>query len=112
MHRKAQGVFKNEFEVPRYDALESERYDDALRFIEVQIAMLRPKLLRTDKEKGKSAYIGSIKQAMKSMGKTNESYYPELARRLKIDPFTSLTKITKMKDLKRIYNMARRDART
>lgn len=54
--------------------------------------------------------MGSIKQAMKKMGRGNEDYYPEVAARLKMKkPFTSLTDVTD-KDLQRIYTMARRDA--
>lgn len=111
MHQKVYGLFVGWFEIPRYDALPSVRFDEAMKFIEVEMAKLRPKLLRANPEQGQSSYIGSIKQAMKQMGVTNETYYPELATRLKLKPFTSITQL-KPKDLKRVYNVARRDART
>ena len=39
------------------------------------------------------------------MGKTNETYYPELSDRLNMKkPFTSLTRLTKT-DLDRVYQM-------
>jgi hypothetical protein len=55
--------------------------------------------------------ITAIKAAMNEMGVTNESYYPELARRLRMrKPFTSLKDLTK-RDLDRIYGLVMRDAR-
>lgn len=63
-----------------------------------------PQLWKTDR-------IQAIKTAMKTMGRSNEEYYPELARRLKMKTvFTSLTKVTKT-DLERVYRMVMTDAR-
>lgn len=48
---------------------------------------------------------------MSGMGKTNESYYPELSDRLNLKrAFTSLTGLTKT-DLDRVYQMVLRDSR-
>ena len=65
------------------------------------------------KTKAPDAYqserIKSIKAAMSEMGKTNDTYYPELAMRLKLKkPFASLKKLTK-RNLDRVYNMVRGD---
>lgn len=55
--------------------------------------------------------IGAVKAAMNQMGVTNEAYYPELARRLRMrKPFTSLKDLTK-RDLDRVYSLVMRDAR-
>jgi|ERR1035437_142787 hypothetical protein len=55
--------------------------------------------------------INSNKAAMNEMGKTNETYYPELAMRLKLKkPFASLKKLTR-RNLDRVYNMVRGDVR-
>jgi hypothetical protein len=59
----------------------------------------------------RASRIRAIKAAMTSMGKTNETYYPELADRLNIKRvFTSLTGLTKT-DLDRVYQMVLRDSR-
>lgn len=42
-------------------------------------------------------------------GRENEDYYPEVATRLKMKPFASLTKVTD-RDLQRIYQLALREA--
>lgn len=48
---------------------------------------------------------------MNKMGATKESFYPELARRLRMrKPFSSLKDLTK-RDLDRVYGLAKRDAR-
>ncbi len=39
--------------------------------------------------------MGSIKGAMREMGRTNEDYYHQLATRPKLSPFSSLTELTK-----------------
>lgn len=55
--------------------------------------------------------IKAIKAAMNQMGKTNETYYPMLSKRLKMrKPFISLKDLTK-RDLDRIYTMVLRNAR-
>jgi hypothetical protein len=55
--------------------------------------------------------IGAIKAAMNQMGVTNETYYTELARRLRMKkPFASLKDLTK-RDLDRVYALVMQDAR-
>jgi hypothetical protein len=44
------------------------------------------------------------------MSRTNEDYYPEIAVRLKIPPFTSLTKLS-AKRLEKVYNLVTRDSK-
>jgi hypothetical protein len=110
MHQQVQERFKKRLNIPRYDALEADRFDEALAYIRTEMAKLRPKLAKTQPSKARNALLGSIKQAMKAMGQTKESYYPELARRLKLSPFGSLTQLP-AKDLERACRMARNDAR-
>lgn len=62
-----------------------------------------PQLWRTDR-------IQAIKTAMRSVNRTNEEYYPELSRRLRMKVFSSLTELTKT-DLERVYRMVMGDAR-
>jgi hypothetical protein len=59
----------------------------------------------------KKRRISAIKAAMNQMGVTNEMYYPQLAKRLRMkETFTSLKDLTK-RDLDRVYTMVMRDAR-
>ncbi len=104
------GDFNREHDIPRYDALPAERFEDALGWFRQAKGILTRKLRKLDRPAWRNARMGGIKQAMKAMGRTNEDYYPEVAARLKMKkPFTSLTDVTD-KDLQRIYTMSRRDA--
>jgi hypothetical protein len=107
---EVQTRFKNRFQIPKYSALRAEDFDEAMAYIRMEIAKLTPKLLRADKKAGRNKLMGSIKQAMADMRTSNAEYYPQLARRLKIQPFASLTKLGD-RALKAVYRMARADAR-
>lgn len=110
MHQEVQERFKRRLKIPRYDALEANRFDEAVAYIRTEKAKLRPKFAKTQPSKARNSLYASIKQAMKSIGHTATSYYPLLARRLKLDTFNSLTELT-VKDLERVARMARGDTR-
>lgn len=101
--------FYDEFEIPRYDALPAECFEDALDWFRQQKGILTRKLRKLDQPAWRNARIGSIKKAMKKMGRENVDFYPEVATRLKMKPFVSLTKVTD-RDLQRIYQLALGDA--
>lgn len=101
--------FYDEFEIPRYDALPAERFEDALGWFRQQKGILTRKLRKLDRPAWRNARIGSIKKAMKKMGRENVDFYPEVATRLKMKPFVSLTNVTD-RDLQRIYQLALGDA--
>lgn len=104
------GDFNRQHKIPRYDALPAEQFENALDWFRTAKGILTRKLRKLDRPLWQKARMGSIKRAMKKMGRTNEDYYPEVTVRLKMKtPFTSLTKVTD-KDLQRIYTMAMRDA--
>lgn len=109
-HEEARSRFRNKWKIPRYDALKAADYDAAVEYIRIEQAKLLPKMLKANPSKATNAYIGSIKGAMKKMGETNETYYPQVAVRLGIASFSS-TKSLSPKNLKRVYNLALRDAR-
>lgn len=95
--------------IPRYDALPAELFGEALDWFRQEKGKLTRKLRKLDRPAWRKARIGSIKKAMKKMERENEDYYPEIAARLKMKPFISLTKVTD-RDLQRIYELALRDA--
>lgn len=100
----------NKFDVPRYNALESTQMGE----VEDWFNISKARLLRSPKAKKSGASGASWKRAiktkMKAMGRTNEDYYPEIAVRLKIPPFTSLTKLS-AKRLEKVYNLVTRDSK-
>lgn len=103
--------FKQRLKVTKYEELESARLPEAEAWFREQRAIQRRGLKTKAPELWRNARIGAIKAAMKAKGRTNEDYYPELARRLKMrKPFESLTELTKT-DLDRVYAMVLRDAR-
>jgi hypothetical protein len=102
--------FKKRFGVTRYDELESSRVREAEAWYRERKAIQTRGLKRRSPGDWSRQRKGSIKAAMTQMGRTNEDYYPELSRRLKMKKgFTSLTDLTQ-RDLDRVYNMVRRDA--
>jgi hypothetical protein len=98
------------FRVPRYNALMS----DQIPKVEEWFLAARGRFLRSSKAKkgGASAaqWKTSIKTKMKAMSRTNEDYYPEIADRLKIPRFTSLTDLSPTA-LEKVYDLVGRDAR-
>jgi hypothetical protein len=100
----------NKFDVPRYNALMSDQVPDVRKWYQT----LEATLLGTKKAKSSGAVASkwktSIKTKMKAMGRTNEDYYPEIARRLGIAAFSSLTEPSN-EDLGRVYRKVLEDER-
>jgi len=101
---------RNKFDVPRYNALQSSQMSE----VEAWFKISKASLLRSPKAKKSGAsgvaWKKAIKTRMNAMGRTNEDYYPEIAVRLKIPPFTSLTKLS-AKRLEKVYNLVTRDSK-
>ena len=100
--------FCNQFDVPRYDALESSRMGgvkDWYRAVKGTMVS-SPKAKRAGVSD--ASWKKAIKTKMKAMGRTNEEYYPEISARLKIPRFTSLTQLSS-KRLEKVYNLVGRD---
>ena len=101
---------KNRFQVPRYDALHVDQMPAVKSWYLVEKAKLVRKAKRKSPEIHSSSRIGSIHAIMKTLGVTKETYYPEVARRLKIKPFGSLKELSAT-NLEKVYGMALRDKR-
>jgi hypothetical protein len=101
---------KNKFDVAKYDAILSEDMPSVREWYRQQMGILTRKLKRKAPSQWQNARMGSIKAAMKSMGRTNADYYPELALRLKMPAFDSLTQLTKT-NLDRVYSRVMEDKR-
>lgn len=103
--------FKNRFKVPKYDALPATSFDSAGKWYRQQKAMLTRGLKTKAPDAWRNERYAAIKAAMRNMGLDNETYYPQLAARLKMRKlFRSLTELTK-RDLERVYIMVLRDQR-
>ncbi len=103
--------FKLRFEVEKYEELPSARMAEAEAWFRQQRAMQTRGLKSKAPDQWRRKRIGAIKAAMNGMGVAKESYYPELARRLRMKkPFGSLNDLTK-RDLDRVYGLVLRDAR-
>ena len=104
-------IFLNTFGLDKREELLSTQIGD----VEAWFIQQRGIQTRGQKTKAPDEWrrkrVGAIKAAMNQMGVTNESYYPELARRLRMKrDFTSLKDLTK-RDLDRVYGLVMRDAR-
>lgn len=108
-YRKWWGHFKTAFQVEKYEELLSEKMEKAERWYCIQRAEQMKGLKSKAPDEWRRIRIGIIKQAMKQLCVTKESYYPAVATRLKMKkPFTSLKDLTK-RDLQRVCDLARRD---
>lgn len=102
--------FNNHFKVPRYNALQSSEMDA----VQAWYQAVRGSMIRYPKAKKSGAsdatWKKGIKTRMGSMSRTNDEYYPEIAARLKIPRFTSLTELSS-KRLEKVYNLVIRDSK-
>lgn len=98
------------FGVEKYEELLADDLPEIKAWVKQQKAMNVRKWTKKAPEAFREERYKAIKATMRSMGLDNETYYPELARRLKMKPFSSLTQLTKV-NLERVYNMVLRDAR-
>jgi hypothetical protein len=104
-------IFLNTFNLDKREELLSAQMPDVKRWF------IQQRAIQTGSQKGKAPEIWqnkriiAIKAAMRQMGVTNESYYPDVAQRLRMKkPFESLKNLTK-RDLERVYTLVMRDAR-
>ncbi|HKP47045.1 MAG TPA: hypothetical protein VJT50_10620 [Pyrinomonadaceae bacterium] len=105
------GRLLKRFKVPKREALLSADMDAVEAWYRQQKAIQTSGYKTKAPDEWRTSRIRAIKAAMNSMGKRNETYYPELSDRLNMKrPFTSLTRLTKT-DLGRVYQMVLRDSR-
>lgn len=104
-------IFLNTFNLDKREELLSAQMGD------VEAWFIQQRAIQTRGQKTKAPdewrrkRIGALKAAMNQMGVSNETYYPDLARRLRMKkPFASLKDLTK-RDLDRVYSLVMRDAR-
>lgn len=102
--------FNNRFGLARRGDLPSNSFLEAETWYRQQAAILVRKLKSKAPDAWRHARYGAIHKAMAAMGIEKLPYYQQVAARLKIQPFSSLTELTK-RDLDRVYGMALRDVR-
>ncbi|HVU08079.1 MAG TPA: hypothetical protein VHG89_06005 [Verrucomicrobiae bacterium] len=105
------GTFLNTFRVDKREELFSTQMPDVKAwFIQQRAIQTRGQKTKAP-DQWKKSRIGAIKAAMAKMGMTNEIYYPQLSKRLRMKKeFKSLKDLTK-RDLDRVYNMVLGDSR-
>ena len=104
------GRLLKRFKVPKREALLSTDMAAVEGWYRQQKAIQKSGYKTKAPDQWRASRIKAIKSAMNSMGKTNETYYPELSNRLNMKkPFASLTRLTKT-DLGRVYQMVLRDS--
>jgi hypothetical protein len=104
-------IFLNRFKLDKREELLSAQMGEAEEWFRLQRAIQTRGQRSKAPDEWRRKRIGAIKAAMNQMGFTNETYYPELSRRLRMKkPFASLKDLTK-RDLDRVYSLVLRDAR-
>ena len=98
----------NKFNVTKYELLRPDQLPEVRAWHKTNKRILQGKARTRAPAVHRGGRIPAIKAAMKSMGRTNEDYYPEIAARLKMRPFSSLTKLSG-KNLERVYSLVFRD---
>lgn len=102
-------AFKSHLNVTNKHLIKSEQMKEAEKYFTLQRNLQKAGKKTNDPEAWKKAQYRAIKASMRTMGKTEESYYPELATRLKIKSgFTSLKNLTK-DTLTKVRNAVNRD---
>jgi hypothetical protein len=102
--------FRNRYNVRKVENLSSGEMADVEQWYKEQKGIQTRGLKNKAPDAWRTERIKAIKAAMRTMGQTNETYYPQVATRLKMKkPFRSLKDLTKQ-DLDRVYAMARRDS--
>lgn len=102
---------KLRFNVVKYEALRSDQMTDVESWYKQQRAIQKSGLKTKAPDQWRQARYTTIKATMRALGLTNETYYTEIATRLRMrKPFSSLTDLTKI-DLQRVYELALRDAK-
>lgn len=102
-------IFKRHLNVNNIHLIKSEQMKEAEEYFTLQRNLQKAGKKTEDPEAWRKDQYRAIKAWMRTMGKTEESYYPELAVRLKIKPgFTSLTNLTK-DALTKVRNAVKRD---
>jgi hypothetical protein len=95
--------FKNKFNVTHYALLPKDQFDDAIKWIQKQIAINRQKLRKPDNEKWKTQIYSSIwaKARERGMDKPQVYDYAEKVLSLK-KPISSLKELSDTR-LKKLY---------
>jgi len=101
---------KNQFKVAKYQQIESVRLPDVKDWYQGVRRDIQSKARRKAPDIYRRSKIPSIKMWMKEMGRTEEDYYPEIARRLKMRPFASLNDLSP-KNLDKVYGLVYRDSK-
>ena len=101
---------KNQFKVAKYQQIESIRMSDVEAWYLGVRREIQGKARRTAPDSYRRSKIPGIKMRMKEMGRTEEDYYPEIARRLRMRPFDSLNDLSP-KNLDRVYSLVCRDSK-
>jgi hypothetical protein len=102
---------KSRFGVEKYEELLAADLPDVATWVRQQSASNVNTWKTKAPDAWRQAKYTAIKAAMREMGVDNETYYPQLAARLKMrKPFSSLTELTKV-NLDRVYNMVLREAK-
>lgn len=101
---------KKRFQISKREELLTIQMEDVEAWYKQMRGMQTEGLRAKAPEQWRDRRIAAIKAAMRKMGVTNDEYYPEVAKRLKMKRgFTSLKDLTK-NDLDRVCSMARRDS--
>jgi hypothetical protein len=105
------GQFYNRFKVSTYEDVPSAEMPNVVAWHNQQIILQKNQRKIKAPDQRRIDCTVAIKSAMREMGRTNEDYYPELSRRLRMrKPFASLKDLTN-KDIERVYRMVLGDRR-
>ena len=99
---------KNLFKVAKYQQIESAQMSEVQAWYEGVRREIQNKAKRKAPDIYRRGKIPGIKKWMNDMGRTNEDYYPEIARRLKMRSFNSLKDLSP-KNLDRVHSLVYRD---
>jgi hypothetical protein len=95
---------RNNFGSTTYSTIKSERGEEAINWMRQEVAKLRPKLRRTDKQAWFKEHYSAIWARAKELGLTKPQVYALASERVVGEAITSLTQLGE-RNLKKLYNI-------
>ncbi len=104
LYQKWYAKLKNQFKVTSYKTIPADLGECAISWMQQQVAMLHPKLRRTDKDAWRKEHYQGIWARSKQLGLSKEDVYKLAEMRITKKPISSLTDLGD-RHLKKLYQV-------
>jgi hypothetical protein len=107
-YKKWWGKLKSHFRVPTYREIASAQYEEVIAWLQQQVALLRPKLRRTNNPEWRNSLYKGIWARAREVGMSKDEVHAFATSELQLDaPLESLKDLGE-RNLKKVYEALRR----